>query len=475
MRKSGWFPVTVVAFVLAMAPPAQSQDMPDAATRERVADWLDQCNARLGNLKAYAGELGIYADVSMRELVTALELRLSEERDPPVAEAIREFVETCLPIAERLRVRGLPCGMLAKSIVRTGNLTGDVTRNPERYLDPDGGLDEFQRWTVEEYLLMCVPAYAEALNIYAPLLAEAATATSAADVSSGAETASETTATVVAEQAGDTGSGTGQADWLLSGTLASAAASEEALASPFIGAEHTVQTNIYITGEGGASTQWVPYDGDGVVQWGTWNDAGLSSHIPKYQHVLRHTDGSGHIDRHVVGVLEEGIFVVAHDSWPEEAQYGGYFAFSLVNYDHEFLQIHGPGTYQSDRTDVFHAGATWKGEALGVDRSSREIVYGSAVLMVTDFVPGDALTPSGNEAGNFSYRFEVDWNNGDREQFSFTHTHLEYEEAPYDDDEPHENAPRRALYGAFLGLDVEEILGVFRTPGYHGSFGLIRQ
>jgi len=164
MRKSGWFPVTVVAFVLAGTSPALAQDMPDAATRERVADWIDQCNARLGNLKAYAGELGIYADVSIRELVTVLELRLSEERNPPVAEAIREFGETCLPVAQTLWEARLPCGRLAASIQGTGNRTGDIARNPERYLNPGSGLDESQRRSVEQYLQMCVPAYAEALD-----------------------------------------------------------------------------------------------------------------------------------------------------------------------------------------------------------------------------------------------------------------------------------------------------------------------
>ena len=44
MRQSGWFPVTVVAFVLAGTSPALAQDIPDDATRAHVAEWLDQCS-----------------------------------------------------------------------------------------------------------------------------------------------------------------------------------------------------------------------------------------------------------------------------------------------------------------------------------------------------------------------------------------------------------------------------------------------
>ena len=45
MRKSVWFPVTVVAFVLAGSSPALAQDIPDDATRARVADWIERCPA----------------------------------------------------------------------------------------------------------------------------------------------------------------------------------------------------------------------------------------------------------------------------------------------------------------------------------------------------------------------------------------------------------------------------------------------
>lgn len=40
-----WFSVVVVAFVLAGTAPVLAQDMPDEATRARVADWIERCPA----------------------------------------------------------------------------------------------------------------------------------------------------------------------------------------------------------------------------------------------------------------------------------------------------------------------------------------------------------------------------------------------------------------------------------------------
>ena len=44
MRLSGWFPVAAVALVLTAAPPGQAQGIPDEATRDRVADWIEHCD-----------------------------------------------------------------------------------------------------------------------------------------------------------------------------------------------------------------------------------------------------------------------------------------------------------------------------------------------------------------------------------------------------------------------------------------------
>ena len=110
MRLSCWFPVAVVVLVLAATPPGQAQDLPDDATRARVADWLDRCehsasdacmpvirrieDARLGP-KCLA--LDVYWDTArlVRDPETILhfieELRGRREK-------AREYIKECVPI-----------------------------------------------------------------------------------------------------------------------------------------------------------------------------------------------------------------------------------------------------------------------------------------------------------------------------------------------------------------------------------------
>ena len=513
---------------------ARDQTMPDQATRERVADWMDLCTDLRIELMTNSGtESAMFSDGrKLHEFLGVLEIH-----DDSLAAMAREYIRTCWPITERIRELDLPCGQLARELVTTVAFPQEVIRAAERYLGPESGLDETARRTVENYLRTCVATFADSMDgkspdtvasvedefaepevesahvtmwalkrsnlrsgpgtdhakvglleigdevrvsgeigewlrieapgvgeafVYAPLLTEDAPRAMVAG-GPGVETGS---------VGGASGTPAGQADWLLPGTAASASAGKEALASPLIGFSDEVRVGVYQSGEPGSSTQWVPnLDDGGDVRWGDWRHSSLSGRIPKYQHILQHAGHrSGEIDKHVVGVLDKGIFSVAYDSIGGVAWQGGYWAFALIEADNTLFELEGSGRYPADRRDIFYSGATWNGDALGIERSSREIVYGRASLTVTKFVPGNARTPSGNEAGIFGYRFEVVWNNGDRVQYSFVHTHLEYEDGPRDD------LGRAAdhFYGAFMGRNAGEAFGAFRTSDYHGSFGLQR-
>ena len=155
MRLFQWL---AVAFVLAGTLPALAQDIPDQATRERVADWVDQCNAQVRELRAHGtpNEM-LRTGRGMREFIAQPENRV-------VAETARQFIETCSPVGLAPEVSRHGCRIIADGIRETGNSTGDVMRSPERYLDPDSGLTDYERTSIRFYLERCVSAYAAALD-----------------------------------------------------------------------------------------------------------------------------------------------------------------------------------------------------------------------------------------------------------------------------------------------------------------------
>ena len=155
MRLFQWL---AVAFVLAGTLPALAQDMPDQATRERVAGFVDRCNAQLRELRAYGA--------TPEMLLTGQGLRefLAQPENSVVAETARQFIGTCSPVGNAPEATRHGCRSVAGDIRKTGNSTGDVMRNPGRYLDPDSGLSEHERQGVRIYLERCVSAYAAALD-----------------------------------------------------------------------------------------------------------------------------------------------------------------------------------------------------------------------------------------------------------------------------------------------------------------------
>ena len=110
MRPSRWFPVAAVVLVLTAAPPGPAQDLPDEATRARVADWIDQCGRVVSDactpvvrrieeskLGPWCLALDVYWDTArlVRDPDTILHFieELMGRR-----EKAREFIQECVPM-----------------------------------------------------------------------------------------------------------------------------------------------------------------------------------------------------------------------------------------------------------------------------------------------------------------------------------------------------------------------------------------
>ena len=142
MRLSGWFPVAAVVLVLTAAPPGQAQGIPDEATRDRVADWIERCDGD------WSGACGRVDDYIVERMLGRWCRRLEAHWDTPrlvrsadvdhpaagVADRHRhraqEFLEECVPI-------------YAAALARAGTAASDRA-------DAGGGgpRDAGERWQV---------------------------------------------------------------------------------------------------------------------------------------------------------------------------------------------------------------------------------------------------------------------------------------------------------------------------------------
>ena len=110
MRLSCWFPVAAVVLVLAAAPPGHAQGIPDEATRDRVADWIERCD---GNWSDACGLVdGYIVERMLGRWCRRLEVHWDTPRlvrsadvDHPAADVAarhrhraQEFLEECVPI-----------------------------------------------------------------------------------------------------------------------------------------------------------------------------------------------------------------------------------------------------------------------------------------------------------------------------------------------------------------------------------------
>lgn len=110
MRLSCWFPVAAVVLVLAAAPPGHAQGIPDEATRDRVADWIERCD---GDWSGACGVVdGYIVERMLGRWCRRLEVHWDTPRlvrsadvDHPAADVAarhrhraQEFLEECVPI-----------------------------------------------------------------------------------------------------------------------------------------------------------------------------------------------------------------------------------------------------------------------------------------------------------------------------------------------------------------------------------------
>ena len=138
----------------------EAPTIPDQATRDRVADWLDQCRDMWGEVGPHGGyNVDFSSDREVRKF-----LSFYEERDNAIAATIKRYIRTCVRVGKAVKESGRPCRKLANEVNRSVGFTNLVTRIAERLLDRDSRLDDTQRHTFEDYLQTCVPPYAAVLE-----------------------------------------------------------------------------------------------------------------------------------------------------------------------------------------------------------------------------------------------------------------------------------------------------------------------
>ena len=138
----------------------EAPTIPDQATRDRVADWLDQCRDMWGEVGPHGGyDVDFSSDREVREF-----LSYYEERDSAIAANIKRYIRTCVRVGKAVNESGRPCRKLAGDVHRSVGLTNGVTRHAKQLFDRGSRLDDSQRRIVEEYLQTCIPAYAAVLE-----------------------------------------------------------------------------------------------------------------------------------------------------------------------------------------------------------------------------------------------------------------------------------------------------------------------
>ena len=144
-------------------PGREPQPIPDAATRWRVAGWMDRCDALwTRQLLPHTG-VRSYDLLDERDALAFLE-SLNAFGGP--ADAAWEYVETCVPISRSLRHTGRDrqCRRLEREIERRIGSRSTVLREVESLLGPGGLRDGGLRRTLGDYLRICVPAIAAGLD-----------------------------------------------------------------------------------------------------------------------------------------------------------------------------------------------------------------------------------------------------------------------------------------------------------------------
>ena len=137
---------------------AWALDIPDKATRDRVADWMDRCMALWRS--------GLMSHVSPHDSVVKQEKELLKiiEFGYRAAENAKQYLDECIAVSKRVRDSGRPCGEMGRKTQKMTGYRTRVLRDARYYLESDGQSDDAQQRTVEEYLQTCVTAYATVLD-----------------------------------------------------------------------------------------------------------------------------------------------------------------------------------------------------------------------------------------------------------------------------------------------------------------------
>ena len=242
-------------------------------------------------------------------------------------------------------------------------------------------------------------------------------------------------------------------DWLLPDEAATTAYDLFRIASAERG---NSERSSYAVGD---RNLWLPrVDSPSPKEWDYWNDTSLSADIPKIQ--ARPASGAyespGNDSRAVYAILDYGIFWIGTDVQPDGEYFGAGYDYLV---DHRYRLPVGGG-----QPEFFIPNATWRGDALGMEKTSGNPVWGPAVLIMTSI--------HRDVSGSLGYDLHLDVvfikNDGvDR---------VELDSTGSDGGFGTELQPgtEYRMEGTLLGAQAQEASGIFETLSYYGAFGVKR-
>lgn len=204
---------------------------------------------------------------------------------------------------------------------------------------------------------------------------------------------------------------------------------------------------------------WLPrVDSPSPKEWDYWNEMSLFSDIPKIQ--ARPAPGTyespGNDSRAVYAILDYGLFWIGTDVQPDGTYFGAGYDYLI---EHRYRLPAG-----SVQPEFLVPNATWRGDALGMEKASGNPVWGPAALTMTSI----ATSP----ADGFSYSLQLDVvflkdDGVDRVELGTSGSDGAF------GGELQAGTEYR-IEGTFLGPRAQEASGIFETPAYYGALGVKR-
>ena len=211
-----------------------------------------------------------------------------------------------------------------------------------------------------------------------------------------------------------------------------------------------------------------------MERWGYWTHPSMSSEITKVQSILEHDPNSEVLEKYrpiykrIMGLMTNGYFGINYgeaqnitdDFGPTQVWDSSYAAFYSARSTPIIANQH-----------INIDGASWSGDALGIEKASEAPVFGSSLLII---IGGDNY----DYGGNTELLLDIHWNNNENIQITaegFANddgsrlTGAPFESPGYNSE------GRKILSGHFAGANADEAFGVFDAHGYIGAFGAKRQ